>query len=191
MQISNNFSALFFAAFTALLAQDMPKTTKERLHGAPVVKKEQLHGMVLYVEGNDLVVRMSNGRIREFKVPASRKFLVNGREINADQLKPKTQLVATITTTSTPVTERTRTIGSGKVWWLSGNTVILTLPNGENHTYTVNDSYRFVVDGKPTSVHDLRKGMTVSAEKIVEEPVTEITSDITVTGTAPAKKPKG
>ena len=190
MHINKNLSALLFAAFTTLLAQDMPKTTKERLTGAPVVKKEQLHGMLLYAEGNDIVVRMSNGSIREFKVPASRKFMVDGREVSAAELKPKTQLVATITTTSTPVTERTRTVGSGKVWWVSGNTVILTLPNGENHTYTVNDSYRFNVDGKPASVHDLRKGMTVSAEKIVEEPVTEITSDITVTGTAP-KKPKG
>jgi hypothetical protein len=194
MRISKRFSLVFFAAFTmpfALLAQDMPKTSKERLKGSPEVKKEQLHGTVLYVEGNDLVVQTSDGRIREFKVPASRKFIIDGKEVSSAQLQPKTQLVATTTTTSTPVIERTKTVGSGKVWWVSGNTVILTLPDGQNHTYTVNDSFRFVVDGKPASVNELRKGMTISAEKIVEEPVTEVTSDITVTGTAPVKKPKG
>jgi hypothetical protein len=156
--ISSIFSATFFAALTAsvvMFAQDMPQTTHERVRETPTVKVEHVRGTVLYVEGNDLVVRMSNGGIREFNVPPSRKFMIDGKEMSLQQLQPSTQLVATVTTKSTPVTERTRTVGSGKVWWVNGNTVILTLPNGENHTYTVNDTFRFVVDGKPASVHEL------------------------------------
>ncbi len=53
----------------------------------------------------------------------------------------------------------------------------------------MDESYRFNVDGKPASVHDLRKGMHISAQKIVEEPRTEIASDTVVTGTAPAPAP--
>ena len=51
--------------------------------------------------------------------------------------------------------------------------------------YKVAESYRFIVDGMSASVHDLRKGMTVSAQRIVEEPRTEIASNTTVTGEAP------
>ena len=164
----------------------MPKTTKDSVKGTPSVTTEQLHGTVVYVNGNDLLVRMSSGDMREFYVPPSRKFIVDGKELTVKQLKPGTELTATVTTTTTPVTDRTTTIGSGKVWWVSGNTVVVTLPNNENRMYKVDESYRFNVDGKPASVHDLRKGMHISAQKIVEEPRTEIASDTVVTGTAPA-----
>jgi len=39
-----------------------------------------------------------------------------------------------------------------------------------------------MVDGKPASVKVLRKGMKVSATRIVEEPTTEMSEETTVTG---------
>jgi hypothetical protein len=169
-------------------AQQKPQTTKESIKGAPTVLTEHLQGTVEYVEGNDLVVRMSGGGIREFHVPDTRRFLIDGRELTVHELAPGTKLTAVVNTTTTPVIERTTTIGSGKVWFVSGKTVILTLPDGENRTFTVGDNYRFIVDGNhKASVADLRKGMTVSAQKIVESPRTEIASDTVVTGKAPAK----
>jgi hypothetical protein len=176
--------ALF--TFTCLaVAQPMPKTTKEEVKGQADVKTEKLHGTVVFVEGNKLVVRMSTGDIRNFDVPDSRRFIVDGKELRVNELKPGTTLTATVTTTTTPVTERTTTIGTGKVWWVSGNTVIITLPNNENRQYKVSEAYRFTVEGKPASVHDLRRGMMISAQKIVEEPRTEMASNIAVTGQAP------
>ena len=173
--------ALTFALLAA--PQDMPKTTKEHIKGTATVKTELLKGVVTVVEGNNLEVRMSTGDIRIFNVPESRRFIVDGKELTVQELKPGTRLTATVTTTTTPVTERTTTVGTGKVWHVSGNTVILTLPNNENHMYKVQNSYRFNVNGEKATVHDLRKGMIVSAEKIVEEPKTEIASNTVVTGT--------
>ena len=46
-------------------------------------------------------------------------------------------------------------------------------------------SFRFVVEGKPASVSELRKGMKVSGEKVVEEPRTEIATKTVITGKAP------
>src|SRR5258707_12445735 len=126
------------------------------------------------------------GKWGKFAVPRSRNLIVDDKERAAKELNLVTELTATIATTTTPVTDRTTTIGSGKVWWVSGNTVVVTLPNNENRMYKVDESYRFNVDGKPASVHDLRKGMHISAQKIVEEPRAEIASDTVVTGTAPA-----
>jgi len=92
-----------------------------------------------------------------------------------------------VTTTTTPITERTTTVVTGNVWWVAGRTVILTLPNGENRTYNVPDGYKFNVEGnKNATVFDLKKGMRISAEKILEEPKTEITSNTVVTGSAPS-----
>ncbi len=187
-RILSGFGTLFTATAVLLvvgMAQEMPKTTQEQIKGVPTVKTEQLHGTVTYVEGNDLVVSMSTGDIRVFHVPESREFIVDGKSLSVHDLKPGTKLTATVTTTTTRITQRTTTVGTGKVWFVSGNTVILTLPNNENRMYKVQDYYRFNVGGQKASVHDLRKGMVVSAEKIVEEPLTEIASNIAVVGQAP------
>jgi len=178
-------AAIATISMTASAQQQLPKTTKETIKGAPVVTTEVLQGTVAYVEGNDLVVRMSTNDYREFHVPESRKFLIDGRELTVHELKPGTKLTAKVITTTTPVIERTTTVGTAKVWWVGGKTVILTLPNGENRSYTVNNDYSFMVEGKKATVSELRTGMTVSAQKIVESPGTEIASDTVVTGKAP------
>lgn len=177
--------ALFAFTLLATAQQKMPQTTKESIPGASHIKMDHLNGTVIQVEGNHLAVRMSTGGVRTFDVPDSRRFIVDGRELTVGELKPGTKLTATVTTTTTSVTDRTTTVGSGKVWWVNGNTVILTLPNNENRMYKVAESYRFIVDGQKASVHDLRKGMNISAEKIVEEPRVEIASNTVVTGEAP------
>lgn len=173
-----------FAA-SALAAQSMPQTKKQAIKGASTSTTEELNGTVVHVEGNKLVVKMASGDIRAFEPPDSRRFIVDGKELTVRDLKVGTKLKATVTTTATSVTDRTTTVGSGKVWYVSGNTVILTLPNNENRMYKVANSYKFNVDGKPATVFDLKKGMIVSAEKIVEEPRTEIATNTVVTGEAP------
>jgi len=176
------------ALVTGAAQQKLPETTKESIKSKASVTTEQLHGTVEYVEGNHLVVRMTNGGIREFSVPESRKFTIDGRDLTVHDLKPGTKLSATVTTTTTPITDRTTTVGTGTVWWVAGKTVVITLPNGENRTFTVKDDYKFNVEGnKSATVSDLKKGMRISAQKIVEEPRTEIASDTVVTGQAPRK----
>lgn len=69
--------------------------------------------------------------------------MIDGKAVTLKDLQPGTRLTAA-TTTTTPVTQRTTTIGSGKLWFVSGNTVIVTLPNNENHEYTVDDNFRFM-----------------------------------------------
>jgi hypothetical protein len=165
----------------------MPKTTTEVIHGQREVKTSQLSGEVVNVQGNELLVRLAGGELKTFHVPASRRFIIDGKELGVRDLKPNTTLTATVTTITTPSTQRTVTVGSGRVWYVAGKQVIITLPNNENRAYTVDESFRFMVDGQPASVHDLRQGMVVSAKKIVEEPLTQFTTDTVVTGHAPSQ----
>ena len=170
-------------------AQDMPTRTTEKIKGTPKVTTQELSGMVDFVEGNTLVVVMDSGEVRTFHPPESRRFVIDGREVTVHDLRPGTKLKATITTLITPVTERTTTVGSGKVVHVKGDTVVLKLPNGEDRTYTVQPSYQFEIEGKPATVKNLKKGMIVQANMITEDPKVEIARNTTVTGEAPPVTP--
>ena len=164
------------------------QSTAERVRGSATVSTSQVKGEVVQVEGNDLLVKLSTGDLKTFHVPETRKFQIDGRELSVHDLQPGTTLTATVKTTTTPVTVRTKSRLSGRVWFVAAPTVILTLPDGQNKQYNVKqeDNVRFTIEGRPATVFDLRKGMTVSAEKIVEAPDVEITADTSVVGRAPA-----
>ena len=178
------------ALLATTVSAQMPQTTTSKTPGTATVTTEQMSGEVVKVEGNTVVVKMASGELRTFSnVPDSRRAMIDGKEVGVRDLKPGTKLTATITRTETPITVRTTTVGTGKVWFVSGTSVILTLPSGENKQYNVKPDYKFIVNGQPATVYDLRPGMTVSAEKIVEEPKLDIVTDRRVVGQAPAPAP--
>jgi len=136
---------------------------------------------VVQVDGNYLLVKLESGEIRVFNVSPERRFIVDGVSLTVGQLKPGTILTATFT--STPPAGAPVATVTGKVWYVSGNTVILTLPDGSNKSYTVPASFKFMVNGEPAPVGKLRKGMKVTAHKIPQPPAVEISYDVQVTGT--------
>ena len=169
-----------------LSAQPTPQTKKEEIRTGSSSKTENVSGTLLSVNQNTLVVQMSTGDVRMFTPPSNLKYLIDGKELSINELKPGTKLNGTVVTTQTSITERTTTVGEGTVWYVAGPNVILTLPNGENRQYKVKDDYKFLIGGKPATVFELRKGMKVKAEKIVEEPKVVLSMDRRVTGSAPA-----
>lgn len=176
--------AVTLATMLTMTLQAQTTTTKEE--GAPSVTTAQITGVVQYIEGHKLVAKiLPDGEIREFNIPPSQQFVIDGQTKLVGDLKPGTVLTATATTTTQPVTVRTTAVLDATVWYASGNTVILTLEDGQNRTYTVPDSYRFVVEGKPASVRELRKGMKVTATKVTAEPTVEISSAAVIKGVAP------
>ena len=181
-------TVLAFVAATA--AAQMPQSTTQQIPGAPVVTTQKLHGVVVLIEGNNVVVKQSNGELKTIRnVPESKRIMVDGKEVGIHDLQVGTQLTATTTTTTTPITTRTVTVGSGQVRAVSGDTVVLLLPNGDMKTYKVKPDYKFMVDGKEASVYELRPGMTVSAQKITEEPSVEVSANTVVTGHVPPPPP--
>jgi hypothetical protein len=154
--------------------------------GAPKVTTSQVTGEVVYIEGNYLIAKMQpSGLHRAFHTKPGQEFLVDGQKKKIADLKTGTVLTATAITTERPMTLRTHAVLNGTVWWTNGNYVVLTDEKGENREYNVPESYQFKVEGHPATVHDLKKGMKVQAVKIVEEPYTEISTKVVVTGKAP------
>jgi hypothetical protein len=178
-------SAVFACLAVTAAAQT---STTQNIAGKTTTTTTKQRGTVTYVQGNTLVLKMSTGEVRTLTVPDSRTALIDGKEVTIHDLKVGTTLTATITTTTTPVVDRTVTNLKGTVWYVAAPTVILTLPDGTNKTYKSLPGYKFSINGQPATVFQLRKGMEISAEKVVEQPSTQISSDTTVTGHAPGTK---
>jgi len=174
------------AALLAMAGGLYAQTTTTTKAGAAKVTTEQLTGEVVWVQGNFLVAKLQpSGHYRVFNIPPGRQFIIDGQTKLIGDLKLGTVLTATATTTEQPVTVRTTTVLNGTVAWAAGNYVVLTLPTGEDKGYTVPDSFKFVVEGKEASVHDLKIGMKVTATKIVEDPQTVISTTVAITGKGP------
>ena len=67
--------------------------------------------------------------------------------------------------------------------------MILTLENGTNQQFKIPQDQKFNVDGKMVDAFGLKKGMQISATKIVEVPMTVTTQQKSVTGTMPPPSP--
>jgi LPXTG-motif cell wall-anchored protein len=173
-----------------LFAATAAAQTTQQTTGASTVTTETISGEVVKVEGNTLVVKMSTGELRTFSnIPDTKRAIVDGKEVGVRDLIPGTRLTSTITKTMTPVTVRTTTVKTATVWFVAAPTVILTHPDGTNKQYNVKEDVKFTVNGQPATVFDLKPGMTVSAEKIIEEPKLEITTASRVVGQSPNAAP--
>ena len=171
-------------ATAAGLGAQTTTTTKEA--GTPDTTTEKFTGEVVMVDNSTLLARMQpSGQYRMFNIQPGQQFIIDGKSKSLTDLTPGTLLTATATTTTQPITVRTTTVTNGTVWWVQGNYVVLSLENGTTREYTVPDSFTFTSEGKPATVKDLRKGMRVSATKIVAEPTAQISKEIAITGTGP------
>ena len=182
--------SMAFVAFAAKTTSQVQTDTKTTTH-APSVTTSVARGEVVYVHGNYLVVKMEDGTMRDFpNVPESAKVTVNGQEMGIHDLKPGMKLEKTITTTTTPKTITTVQTVTGKVWHVNApGSVILTLEDGTNQQFKVPKGQEFTVNGQKTDVFGLRKGMMVSATKVVETPITEVAQHTALAGTLPPPPP--
>jgi hypothetical protein len=178
-------SALFvFALAVGARAQDISNTTVQ--HGPSEYDTSVRNAEVVYVSGNDLVLKLEDGRVEHIVVPDSDKFHVDGRELSVHELTPGTKLTETITTTTIPrMVTTVRTI-DGKVWHVNRpNSVVLTLPDGTNKQYKIPKDQKFMIDGQEKTAFDLKKGMKISATVVTDSPETAMSQSKTVTGQAP------
>jgi len=177
-------------ALTLSLSAQVETQTRTATGKANVVTKVE-RGEVVTVSGNDLVVKMADGTLRNFEnVPASAKVTVDGKQLGVRDLKPGMKLQRTITTTTTPMTITTVETVKGKVWAITPPlSIILTLEDGKNQQFKIPEDQKFEVDGQMVDAFAIRKGMNITATKITEQPAVEVTQSKTVTGQAAPTPP--
>jgi LPXTG-motif cell wall-anchored protein len=170
-------------------AQVQSETTESAGQATHQVQVE--HGTVIMVDGNDLFIRMEDGSLRHIpNVPDSARVDVNGKEVGIHDLKPGMKLQRTITTTTTPKTITTVQTVTGKVWHVQPpSRLILSLADGTNQSFTIPKGQKFNIDGNMVDAWGLKKGMNVSATKVVESPVTVVEQQKKLTGQMPPPPP--
>ena len=165
--------------------QDTTTRTVTRT-GEPMVTTQVKSGEVVYVSGDDLVIRLESGELENFVVPDNIIFLVDGKYLTLGELKPGTRLTQTITSTSTPHLVRTVRTITGTVWHVNPpNVVVLRLPDHTNKTYRVPEGQQFNIDGEIRDVFHLKTGMKITATVVTETPETVEATAQTMTGEAP------
>jgi hypothetical protein len=177
--------ALCFAFSLPAAAQVKSTETVEHGSAAKQVKVER--GEIVYVSGNDLVVKMEDGSLRNFfNVPDSATITVEGKQLNVHQIKPGMKVEKqTITATTPRVITKVETV-TGKVWHVSPpNSVTLTLEDGTNQTFKIPKGQKFTINGEETDAFGLKKGMVVSAQRVTETPETVVTQEVRRSGTMP------
>src|ERR1700746_809287 len=148
-------------------------------------------GEVVLVNGNDLVVKLEDGSIRHFpNVPERARVSGDGKGLGIHDLKPGIKLERTLKVTTTPQVITTVKSVTGKVWHVTPpSSVILTLEDGTNQQFKIPKGQKFMVNGQETDAWGLKKGMTVSATKVVEEPITVVEHEKQLTGSMPPPPP--
>ena len=149
-------------------------------------------GVVVYVSGNDVVIKGEDGRIRDFpNVPESARVTVDGQQLSVHDVRPGMTIERTTITTATPKVITTVKTVTGTVWSVNPPTsVILTLENGKNQQFKIPDGTKFMVDGQQTDAFSLRPGMKVSATAVTEVPETVVTTEVKRTGKMPPLPPE-
>jgi len=184
-------SAVLCCLTLALTTSAQVQTNTSTATGTATKNVTVERGEVVLVDGNDLIVKMEDGSIRHFpNVPESARVTVDGQQLGIHDLKPGMKLQRTITTTTTPQMVTTVQTVTGTVWQVTPPlSVILTMENGQNQSFKIPKGQKFNVNGEMVDAFGLKKGMKISATKIVEVPETVVSQQRNVTGTMPPPPP--
>lgn len=180
-----------FLAFTVSMMAQVETVTTTTTTGKATKTVSVEKAEVVYVSGNDLVVRMENGEIRHFSnVPESTKVDVDGKMLGIHELKPGMKLQRTITTTSTPKMVTKVEKVSGTIFSvMPPSRVILTMADGKNHVFRAPIGQKFDVDGGMRDINYLSKGMQLTATTVTEIPETHVAMQRELSGTMPPPPP--
>jgi hypothetical protein len=172
-------------------AASQVQSTQTVEHGPARQDVKIQRGEVVYVSGNDMIVKMEDGSLQAFNnVSDSKTVNVNGQNLNVHQLKPGMTIEKQTITTTTPRLVTTVETVTGKVFHVSPpNSVILTLENGENQKFKIPSGQKFTINGEQKDAWGLKKGMVVSAQRVTEVPETVVSEEIRHTGTMPPPPP--
>ena len=159
-------------------------TASAQTAAAPVTR--QVTGEVLKVDGFNLVVKMNpNGEVRTFNAQPGRTAIVDGKTVTLDKVAPGTVLTATVTWVPAPGTATTVT---GEVLFVSPPFVSVRLADNSVKQYTAKDDFEFMVNGRKSTIKDLRPDMKLTAVRLTEDPATRITPESPITGVGPKKR---
>lgn len=118
---------------------------------------------VVYVSGNDLVVKAADGKLLNYNVAPGTMFAAGGKSASLADLKPGTKLTKEVSTGFDPQIISGVQVVKGKVFAVTPpDAVTLSLADGIKEL-SVPAGTKFTVDGKPLTIDALKPDMMVEA----------------------------
>jgi hypothetical protein len=193
LQITRKLNSLVMAGIAfmsfAAAANAQVKTESTTIHEPATETISVDRGEVVYASGSDLVLKKDDGTVVHF-AHVSDTATVDGKQVAIHDLEPGMKLERAITTTTTPHTVTTVQTVTGKVWHVNPpRFVILTLEDGTNHKFDLPNDHKVVVEGRLVDAWALKKGMKISATRVIEAPGIVVSQQTKLTGTGAAPAP--
>jgi hypothetical protein len=193
---SASFSKMFFRSLLGAgiicmafaLVTNAQVQTQTKIESGPTTQLVKVQrGEVIYVSGNDVVIKGEDGQLRAFsQIPDSATLTVDGQQLSVHDLKVGMTVERTTITATTPRVITTIKSVTGTVWNVNPPTfVILTLEDGKNQQFKIPKGTKFTIEGQQTDAFGLKPGMKVTATAVTEVPETVITKQVKTTGQMP------
>jgi hypothetical protein len=144
-------------------------------------------GTVVYVSGNNLVVKFDDGRVKHLVVPNDQRFNIDGKAVPTRDLRPGTRLTQRNTTTTKDVMVTSVQNIDGTVRNVSPPYITAALADGTTRRIKLPDGTKLMIDGEPKTVFDLREGMKLKGTIVTRSPEMIMSSDSKVSGKAPRR----
>jgi hypothetical protein len=178
------FAGSISSLSTFVLAQETTSTSSKPTSLTRVVKVDT--AQVVYVSGDDVVLKDADGRLLLLALPAGTPLIVDGKPTALKELTPGTTLahVQARTVVESEVTTVTRI--DGEVFQVTPpKWVTLKLGDGTVKRYEIPKQATFQVNGKTATAFELKKGMKVSATAVTTEGVNTHTAKAAIVGQTP------
>jgi hypothetical protein len=161
MKLANKLAIGFLCLLLSGVLAAQVQTESSTSQGKATVKTTVERGEVVNVSGNDLIVKMEDGTIRNFPdVPESARITVGGQQLSIHDLKPGMKLERTITTTTTPQVVTTVHTVKGTVWQVRPPIwVTLRLEDGSVEQFKIPEGQKFMVN-VPENVISQQRSVT-------------------------------
>ena len=114
---------------------------------AQQVETKVVNADVVYVEGSIVVLKLTNGDVKQFEIPDSYRFTIDGKDVTVRELTPRMPV---------PMPE-------WPVWKIAGSNLLLKTPDGENKMYRVPSGEKIIIEGKEKNLDQLHEGDKITA----------------------------
>lgn len=175
-QIERNIVALFAMVALASIgfvgqALAQQKTVEHQQTGPAKITVDTRNTTVAHIEGDHLVVRLANGALEAIRIPPEERFNIEGQTLTLHELKPGMTLTDEVFTTERPMMVKTVEITEGKVFHASPRYLAIHTKDGEVVEYKVPEWATIMINGQERSLHELKRGQTITATITTEEPM--------------------
>jgi hypothetical protein len=158
MQTSSSSNTIRLAVATVLAF-----SASVSVAGAQVKATSGPTSTVVYVSGNDVVVKAADGKLLNYNVAPGTTFAAGGKSASLADLKPGTKLTKEVSTGFDPQIISSVTVVKGKVFAATPpDAVTLSLADGIKELM-VPTGTTFMVGGKPLTIDLLKPDMMVDA----------------------------